>query len=51
LTLNAIIVNNNYRKKIELFKNMENDNYETVYPLEYIKIVAFSQNIVFNVNF
>lgn len=49
LTLNATIVNNNYKSKIELFKNTYGDRYETLYPIENIKNIAFSQNILFNV--
>lgn len=48
LTLNATIVNNNYKSKIELFKNTYGDRYETLYPIENIKNIAFSQNILFN---
>ena len=50
LTLNATIVNNKHRKKVELFKNVENDSYDTIYPSPQIKVVAHCQNIIFNVN-
>lgn len=48
LTLNATIVNNKHRKKVELFKNVENDSYDTIYPSPQIKVVAHCQNIIFN---
>lgn len=49
LTLQAMIVNNKYTKKIELFKNLDSDNYETVYPIDHMKNVAFGQNLIFNI--
>ena len=48
LTLQAMIVNNGFEKKIEIFKNIDSDNYETVYPIDYMRTVSFCQNIIFN---